>query len=176
MRRIFAALKSLLKKIFAFFADSDSKGENHHKKAPIYRYRRKEYLMTSSEARFMRILLEVVGDSYRVFPQIHLSAVLDHEVKGQTWKHAFNHINSKSVDFVISDKEQFRPLVAIELDDKTHEWQSRRLRDEEVERIFTEAKLPLVRFSSLQSNDVEAVRQSIFTAIEEVGSNPKQVA
>jgi len=166
MKRIFEILKSLLKRILTFFAGPTTTDEKHHKEAPTYHYQRKERIMTSVEADFMKVLLEVVGDSYRVFPQIHLSSVLDHKIDGQTWKYALGHINSKSIDYVISDKEQFRPLAAIELDDRTHEWESRRLRDEEVERIFTESKLPLIRFSSSQSHDIEAVRQRILSAIE----------
>jgi len=166
MRRIFEILKSLFKKIFTFFAGPAATAEKHHKEAPVYHYRRKERLMTSVEADFMQVLLEIVGDKYRVFPQIHLSSVLDHKVEGQTWKYALGHINSKSVDYVVSDKDQFRPLVAIELDDKTHDRESRRLRDKEVERIFAEAKLPLVRFSNSQSHEVETVRQRIMSVIE----------
>ena len=60
-----------------------------------------------------------------MFPQVHLSALLDHKVKGQDWRIAFRHINGKSVDYVLCDKATLQPVYAIELDDYTHEPRTR---------------------------------------------------
>lgn len=110
--------------------------------------------MSRTEAEFFKRLDSVVSDRYFVFPQVHLSALLDHHVKGQDWNIAFRHINGKSVDFVLCDKETLRPAYAIELDDFTHNRSDRAERDVEVERIFSEAQLPLVRFKNMNiSND-----------------------
>ena len=89
-----------------------------------------------------------------MFPQVHLSALLDHKVKGQDWRIAFRHINGKSVDYVLCDKATLQPVYAIELDDYTHERRDRVARDSEVERMFKVANLPLVRFANKDvSND-----------------------
>lgn len=114
----------------------------------VYRYTRKDSLMTRAETEFFWKLNQVVQDRYFVFPQVHLSAVLDHHVDGQEWKYAFRHINGKSVDYVLCDRTTLRPTYAIELDDYTHDKIDRKKRDAEVERIFEEAKFPLVRFKS----------------------------
>ena len=112
----------------------------------IYKYTAKNSLMSKTESDFFVTLERAVSARYYVFPQVHLSAILDHHVKGQEWKYAFSHINGKSVDYVLCDKTTLRPTYAIELDDYTHDKADRRERDAEVERIFEAANLPLVRF------------------------------
>ena len=102
---------------------------------------------------FFRTLNRVAGGRYYVFPQVHLSAILDHKVKGQEWKYAFRHINGKSVDYVLCDKATLQPTYAVELDDYTHDQKDRRERDREVERIFAAANLPLVRFKDKNVSD-----------------------
>ena len=71
---------------------------------------------------------------------------------------AFRHINGKSVDFVLCDKETLRPAYAIELDDLTYEQSDRRKRDVEVKRIFEEANLPLVRFKNKNISETEIIQ------------------
>lgn len=113
-----------------------------------YEYRKKEFLMTRAEHECFDALMTAVGDKYYVFPQVHLSDILDHQVKGQGWQGARSHINRKSVDFVLCDKSYISPKLAIELDDKSHERQNRIERDAEVERILKEAGLPLLRLNN----------------------------
>lgn len=110
-----------------------------------YRYARKEYLLTQPERDCFNALLRTVGNQYHVFPQIHLASILEHKIRGQNWNGAFRHIDEKSVDFVLCDKERLSPVLAIELDDRTHERSDRQERDREVERILLEANLPLLR-------------------------------
>lgn len=112
----------------------------------IYQYMPKESLMTRAEGEFFWKLNNVAGDRYFVFPQVHLSALLDHHVKGQDWNYAFRHINGKSVDYVLCSKTTLQPMYAVELDDESHNRPDRVGRDVEVERIFDEANVPLVRF------------------------------
>ena len=124
----------------------------------VYSYTAKSLMMTRTESEFFSKLDRVVNERYHVFPQVHLSALLEHKVKGQDWKFAFRHINGKSVDFVLCDKETLRPTYAIELDDLTHEQSDRRKRDAEVERIFEEANLPLVRFKNNNVSEAEIIQ------------------
>lgn len=124
----------------------------------VYNYSAKNLLMTRTEAEFFTKLDRVVAERYYVFPQVHLSALLDHKIKGQDWRFAFRHINGKSVDFVLCDRITLRPTYAIELDDLTHEKSDRRKRDIEVERIFKEANLPLVRFKNKDVSESEIIQ------------------
>ena len=121
------------------------------KSKKIFHYTHKGSLMTNAENEFFNMLTEAVGTRYFVFPQVHLSAILDHKIKGQNWKAAFRSINGKSVDYVISDKTSRKSLIAIELDDYTHNFEDRRQRDIQVERMLQEAQVPLLRFSDYKT-------------------------
>ena len=132
-----------------------------------YRYTAKRSLMSNTESDFFVKLQRTVAERYYVFPQVHLSAILDHRVKGQEWQYAFRHINGKSVDYVLCDKATLMPAYAIELDDYTHDRPERKKRDEEVERIFAGANLPLVRFRNKDVSEgdiIHALTQANETA------------
>lgn len=126
-----------------------------------YHYKRKDLIMTPAETRFFKILGEAIGDEYYVFPQVHLSSILEHRIHGQSWWAAFHHINRKSVDFVICDKKSVKPLAAIELDDWSHHLDHRKDRDIEVERIFAGAQFPLIRFNGDTKFTYSFVRETI---------------
>lgn len=126
-------------------------------KKAIYHYAAKSHLMTLSEEAFFRILSESVSEKYLVFPQVHLSALLDRKLPNQDWKHAFRHINGKSVDFVLCDKMTLKPVYAVELDDYTHQYKNRVERDREVDRIFEHTDIPLVRFTNYTSLSLDDI-------------------
>lgn len=132
----------------------------------LYNYKKKDFLMSRAEHEFFDILVEVVGNQYYVFPQIHLSTILDNKVVGQNWRGAFRHIDEKSVDFVICDKAYIKPILAIELDDKTHEREDRKGRDGEVERILKESGLSLLRFGNNGSFNKEEIKRLILEKLK----------
>ena len=49
-------------------------------------YKHKDFLMTHAEHNFFKKLELAVGDLYYIFPQIHLSSIVNHSVVGQNWK------------------------------------------------------------------------------------------
>lgn len=120
-------------------------GGGIYKEKPKYLYNRKQFFMTRAEHGFYKTLLEAVGDRYFIFAQVHLPTLLDHKVHGQNWHAAFAHINRKSVDFVLCDKDYISPKLAIELDDSSHERPDRQERDRIVENILENAGVPLLR-------------------------------
>ncbi len=130
-----------------------------------YDYKKKDFLMSRAEHEFYDVLLKAVGNDYYIFPQIHLSSIVDNKITGQNWKAAFRHINGKSVDFVLCDKAYIAPKLAIELDDKTHSRVDRQNRDEEVERILEDAELPILRIENKGSFNQEEITQKINSAL-----------
>lgn len=147
-----------------FFRKSAEKTEI---KKTQYKYQAKQYYMTASENDFFRILEKVAGDRYYIFPQAHLSKLLSEKVIGQDWKAqkaAFRHINGKSVDYVLCDRQTLKPVYAVELDDYTHNYSSRKERDIEVERIFHSAGIPLVRFNNYKSLSEDDIAKKFYEA------------
>jgi len=66
-----------------------------NKSAVTYHYGRKDFFMNRAEHEFFDVLIDAVGSSYYVFPQVHLSTVLELRIKGQDWRTAFRCINGK---------------------------------------------------------------------------------
>ena len=123
--------------------------------------------MTTRENECFKTLNEIFGAKWFVIPQVHLSALLNHKVKGQNWNAAFRHINGKSVDFVLVGKESYKIICAIELDDSTHNRTDRKERDNEIERIFSEAKIPLARISKFENMTKQEIINVITGAIKD---------
>ncbi len=145
---------------------SGKSSEGEDIKKSNYRYYAKSYIMTQREGEFFKTLNEVLGSKWYVVPQVHLSALLNHKVKGQNWKGAFQHINGKSVDFVLLSKETTKPICAIELDDSSHDRTDRSARDDEVERIFKQANIPLARFRKTDNLSRQDIVNTIALAIK----------
>lgn len=139
----------------------------NQKKSTVYRYNRKYVIMTEREQEFYKKLKLVCGDSILIFPQIHLSSLFFHNVKGQNFKLAFRFINRLSVDFVLVDSRNFKTLLAIELDDSTHNEKDRIKRDLIVNDIFEKANLPLLRVDSIKI-DNEKLKQMILENIKNI--------
>lgn len=122
---------------------------------PKYSYFRRENFMTEREKIFFRKLQAVCGDSLVVFSQVRVSSLLNHKVRGQNFRAALSRINQKSVDFLLCDSRNLRPLLAIELDDRTHDLPERQKRDLEINIIFKDAKFPLLHIQSLNIENSE---------------------
>ncbi len=61
-----------------------------------FHYKHKEYSMTPSERGFFRTLVELFGEDYHVFPQVHLESILEyHHIDGQDEISAMNNIIKK---------------------------------------------------------------------------------
>ena len=137
-------------------------------KKSAYHYFAKNYIMTQRESEFFKQLNEMLGSKWYIVPQVHLSALLNHKVKGQNWNAAFKHINGKSVDYVLLSKETMKPVCAIELDDSSHYRDNRIERDMEVERIFATAKIPLARLRKPEEMSRQEIVNIIAEAIKRV--------
>ncbi len=136
--------------LFRFLKDKNNGGDRPAGTKTEYKYQKKPFLVTNAEQSFFKRIEGVISDEYYVFPQIPLSALVDHKVVGQNWKSAFAHVNRKTIDYVICDRDNLKPLLAIELDDWSHDKDDRINRDFEVERILKESGLPLVRFRDIK--------------------------
>lgn len=132
---------------------------------PRYRYRARRSVMTRREEWFFRVLQDALGRDYLIFPQIHISSLLDERIKGQNWAAARGQTNSKSVDYVVADARTLDVLCAVELDDATHDREDRRERDRQVEEMFAGAGMPLVRFRDAEELTAGDVRRRILRAI-----------
>src|SRR5476651_938692 len=94
------------------FNDGTLTPHSEEKIADVYQYSRKESIMTKAESAFYQRLMSVAGDRYFIFPQVHLSALLNNQTKGHYWKAAFQRSNRTSVDYILCDKETMKTIYA----------------------------------------------------------------
>ena len=144
-----------------YFQNQQEEDDGGSRRWRGYDYKKKDFSMTRAEHQCYGALVEAAGKEFYIFPQVHLTAIVDHKIKGQNWRGAFRHIDEKSVDFVLCDKNYIAPRLVIELDDRTHERPDRKMRDGEVERILNGAGLSLLRLENHGSFDSVAVMQQI---------------
>jgi len=127
-------------------------------------YIKKEYLLSEAEKKFYFVLVKILGNDYLIFPKVRMADLFYMpKMSNSRFYHYFNKIQSKHVDFLICDKENIRPLLAIELDDSSHYKMDRILRDKLVDKIFEGAKLPIyhVAVSPNYSSAVEEIMSAI---------------
>jgi len=130
------------------------------------KYETKEYLQKPSEHRFYKVLNDCVrkySPEVHVVPQVQLSRIIDHkcDLKGHDCDmHFYKGFGLYSFDYVLFDKS-FRPLVAVELNDISHLTKKRSQRDNYVQRICADAKLPLVTFPVSRAYDEDEIIKKI---------------
>src|SRR5262245_22373963 len=77
-------------------------------------------LLTASELRFFALLESAIPDRCYLLAQVRLANLVTIRPDvGFSWKH-FNPIGMKCVDFVVCDHATMRPLLVVELDDRSH--------------------------------------------------------
>lgn len=97
-------------------------------------------LLTNAELNFYKVLKNVIPENQIICPKVRMQDVLWTKTYKIKDKQIFiNKVNRKHFDFVICDKNTFKPLMAVELDDKSHEEEERKERDEFVDALFTKS-------------------------------------
>jgi len=113
---------------------------------PEYPYLLRDDFLSPAEQSFYLILKHTVSDWALIFPKVSLGDLFYVKSNDPSKYRSYtNKIDRKHVDFLLCDLKTVRPLLGIELDDKSHQKRNRRERDEFVEKVYKAAKLPLVR-------------------------------
>jgi hypothetical protein len=130
----------------------------------FYPYKLTPSLLTATEGSFYVALLLAAGRRYVVFAKVRL-ADLCQDLDGWADTAAFNQVSSKHVDFVLCDAVTFRPVLAVELDDRSHLRANRRDRDALVDRVFRTMGLGVYRHWVRRSYDPAAIARGIEDAL-----------
>jgi len=120
-------------------------------------------LLSPAELSFFKVLEIAVGDSAYIVVKVRIADLVRPQ-KGMTrsnWQKAFNSISSKHIDFVICDKTNFKPLCAIELNDKSHRRKSQTVRDEFISKAFASARVPLEFIIARRAYSAERIREQL---------------
>ena len=105
---------------------------------PEKKYILKESLCNDNELKLYKILNNILEKELIALPQINLQTIID------TDKYERNNELFRNLDFCIFEKETLKPILAIELNGKSHQEKRIIKRDESVKQILENAKLPLI--------------------------------
>ena len=115
------------------------------------RYQQWPSLLTYRERVLFRALVEDVGNQYQIFAKVRLGDIFKLANEPENRKFHSNQLHCKHFDFLLCDKDSYRPFLAIELDDSSHEKYGHRERDEFKERACMETGLKLWRLPLQQT-------------------------
>ena len=119
-------------------------------------FQKKEYLLTQTELKFYRLLKQITDKlELNLFCQVAMYELINtKEYKD------FNRIKSKSIDFVITEKN-CKIKLCIELDDATHTQKQRIERDNFVNEIFKNTNTKLLRIKTQNFYNIEELETKI---------------
>ena len=106
-------------------------------------YRLRDDFLSAAELSFYRVLATAVVGRAVVLTKVRL-ADLFFVPRSEGSAGFRNRIAQKHVDFLLCERETMRPLVGVELDDRSHQRSSRQERDGFVDEVFRVAGLPLM--------------------------------
>jgi very-short-patch-repair endonuclease len=130
-------------------------------------YELKHALMTPSERSFFGVLEQVVdATKYRIFPQVTLTSLVAVKRATSAYQSYHNKIDRKTVDYVLVTRDTLEPRLTVELDDSTHDRESRKERDAFVDDVFATVGLPLLHVKARSAYDPRGLAEDVITAME----------
>lgn len=118
----------------------------------VYPYHQVDEFISPAELNFFFNLKAVIGDSAHIFSKVKLSDLFYAKTGDFGKNRSYNNrIDRKHVDFLLCDPKTLKPLLGIELDDKSHQRTDRQERDDFVNHVFEAARLPLMHVSVQRS-------------------------
>jgi hypothetical protein len=112
-------------------------------------YHIRDDFLSPAEQSFYLVLRTAVADWATICPKVNLGDLFYAKIGDPSiYRTCTNRIDRKHVDFLLCDPQTVKPLLGIELDDRSHQRADRQARDEFGAQVFSAAQLPLVRLSA----------------------------
>ena len=148
--------------LIVFFISSNKTTEPEEVK-----YIKKGALFSVAERSFYGVLEQAISKEYKVFGKVRVADVLKPTsyLSKSDWQIAFNKISGKHFDYVLCDTHTLDVVAVIELDDKSHNSQKAKKRDDFINGACNGSGLKLIRFKVLQGYQIEAIRKHIITSL-----------
>jgi len=82
---------------------------------------------------------------------------------------ALNRVSSKHIDFLLIRESDGKPMLAVELDDSSHEQADRAARDAFVDELFHSVGLPILHIVAKVAYDPKIIDASVQEALSQKG-------
>lgn len=132
-------------------------------------YQKVDSLLTITEQKFYTTLLEALGANYAICAKVRMIDLVEVKPNTENWRSYQNKVIQKHVDFVLCRRETLEPVIAIELDDSSHNRSDRQQRDITVDDIFASANMPLLHYKTAKNYSAEDIRTRIKEALNLLG-------
>ena len=139
--------------------DYFSEPSNDVQPAVIYPYYLNQKFLSFAEQNFLHVLEQVTENKAAIFAKVNLGDLF--YVKHQKWGRYRAKIDRKHVDFLICHPKTYKPVLAIELDDSSHNNAKAKARDEFKDTVFKAAGLPLLRVPVQHTYNTKELQQVI---------------
>jgi len=122
-------------------------------------------LLSKAEVAFHKVLLDAVPEA-PIFPKVRVADVMDAD---ERYSGDFLRISQKHFDWVLCHPISFEPLIAIELDDSSHQWSHKQRKNDQVkDEVAQEAGIQLLRFPWQPHYDAAQIREKIATELDRI--------
>lgn len=123
----------------------------------LEKYIAKEYIMTRTERKFYIELKKITDElDMTIFPQVDLERII--KVIDDNYRDR-NRIKSRSIDYTIVQKNNYKIICCIELDDYSHNTRKAQKADNFKNELFEKVKIPLHRIKVNSYYDKEEIKK-----------------
>ena len=137
---------------------------------PPRSYCPRESLFTPAERSFLGVLESLDFEGITITAKVRLADIVG--IRARTpWRErqrALSRITSNHVDFLLIARSNGRPLLGLELDDRTNDEDNRAARDEFVDATFASAGLPLLHIPARHHYDLKDIHRQICAALDRI--------
>jgi hypothetical protein len=129
------------------------------------RYVTRKSLLSKAEVAFHKVLLDAVPEA-PIFPKVRVADVMD---AAERYNGDFGRISQKHFDWVLCHPVSFEPLIAIELDDSSHQWSEKQRKNDRVkDDAAREAGIDLLRFPWQREYNAAQIRDRIAEVLDKI--------
>ncbi len=150
--------------IFTFFILISNFVREKEKKEILLPYRKRNSLLSFQEKKFYKVIDKIAEDNnYLLFTKVRLEDLfwIPKNISSKERFGLRNRIKSRHVDFLICNKDKITPILGIELDDWSHASRKAKEKDKFINKVFTSAKLPLLRIETQKFYNPELILEEI---------------
>ncbi len=125
-----------------------------------FRFARRSPFLRQDEIQLYERLRAALEDTH-VFPQVAMSAFVQHRGKSQAARNLFAQ---KYVDYLVCERKTMRPLYVIELDGASHGSAKAQKRDKQKNDVLASAGIPIMRYTS-KDVDLKTILSDYFSVV-----------
>jgi len=130
-------------------------------------YYLRESLFTPAERSFLGVLESLDFDDVTITAKVSLADIFDIRQRApwKTRQQSLSRITARHVDFLLIARSDGRPLLGLDLDDRSGEGDDPVARDEIVDQAFASAGLPLLHIPLRSRYDLKDIHRQICAAL-----------